>query len=82
VLYSNRDSQKRLKTRDVGVAPAATVDASTMHLASLNVDVLLHLIEFVNPVDRFNLVLSGILKGFENVDERIDLRQRYLNILL
>jgi hypothetical protein len=74
VLYSNRDSKKRLKTRDVDVAPAATVDASAMHLASLNVDVLLHLIEFVNPVDRYNLVLSGILKGFENLDERIDLR--------
>ena len=44
---------------------------------SLNFDVLLHLIKFVDPVDRFNLVLSGILKGFENVNEGIDLRQRY-----
>ena len=48
-----------------------------MDLSSLNVDVLLHLIKFVDPVDRFNLVLSGILKGFENVGEGIDLDKRY-----
>ena len=41
------------------------------------IDVLLYLIKFVNPVDRFNLVLSGILKGFENANEGIDLRKRY-----
>ena len=49
----------------------------TMNLSSVNVDVLLYLMGFVEPVDRFNLVLSGILKGFENVNEGIDLRQRY-----
>jgi len=43
----------------------------------VNVDVLLYLMGFVEPVDRFNLVLSGILKGFENANEGIDLRQRY-----
>ena len=43
----------------------------------MNVDVLLYLMGFVEPVDRFNLVLSGILKGFENVNEGMDLRQRY-----
>jgi hypothetical protein len=48
-----------------------------MDLSSLNVDVLLYLMKFVDPVDRFNLVLSGILKGFENVNEGIDLRERY-----
>ena len=48
-----------------------------MDLSSLNVDVLLYLMEFVKPVDRFNLVLSGILKGFENANEGIDLRERY-----
>jgi hypothetical protein len=48
-----------------------------MDLSSLNVDVLLYLIKFVKPVDRFNLVLSGALKGFENVHNGIDLRQRY-----
>jgi hypothetical protein len=53
-----------------------------MHLASLHIDILLHLIEFIAPVDRFNLALSGILKGFENVNKEIDLRRRYLNILL
>ena len=41
------------------------------------IDVLLYLIKFVNPVDRFNLVLSGILKGFENANEGIDLRKKY-----
>jgi hypothetical protein len=48
-----------------------------MHLASLNVDVLLHLMKFVDPFSRFNLALSGILRGFENANEGIDLRQRY-----
>jgi hypothetical protein len=33
--------------------------------------------KFVKPVDRFNLVLSGILRGFENVGEGIDLDNRY-----
>ncbi len=49
----------------------------TMDLSSLNVDVLLYLMEFVDPVDRFNLVLSGILRGFENANEGIDLNERY-----
>jgi hypothetical protein len=53
------------------------IQTSDMDLSSLNVDVLLHLIKFVDPVDRFNLVLSGILKGFENVNEGIDLDKRY-----
>jgi hypothetical protein len=33
--------------------------------------------KFVKPIDRFNLVLSGILKGFENVNKGIDLDKRY-----
>jgi hypothetical protein len=57
-------------------------DLPTMHLTSLNDDVLFHLIKFVDPVDRFNLLLSGILKGFENVNEGIDLRQRYSEYLI
>jgi hypothetical protein len=48
-----------------------------MDLSSLNDDVLLHLIKFIGPVDQFNLLLSGILKGFESVNEGINLRQRY-----
>jgi hypothetical protein len=48
-----------------------------MYLSSLNVDVLLYLVKFIDPEDRFNLVLSGILKGFENVNEGINLRKRY-----
>jgi hypothetical protein len=47
-----------------------------MNLASLNVDVLLYLIDFIDPVDRFNLVLSGILKGLENVNKGMDLKRR------
>jgi hypothetical protein len=48
-----------------------------MNLPSLNIDVLLYLMKFVKLVDRFNFVLSGTLKGFENVNEGIDLRKRY-----
>ena len=50
-----------------------------MYLASLNTDVLCHLMMFVRPVDRINLVFSGILKGFENVNKGIDidLQRRY-----
>jgi hypothetical protein len=48
-----------------------------MALSSLNVDVLLYLLKFVKPVDRFNLALSGILKGFENVNIGINLDERY-----
>ena len=48
-----------------------------MNFSSLNADVLLHLLKFVDPVDKFNLLLSGILKGFENANEGIDLRERY-----
>ena len=48
-----------------------------MKFSSLNVDVLLHLIKDLDPDDRFNLVLSGILKGFENANEGIDIRHRY-----
>ncbi len=48
-----------------------------MDLSSLNVDVLLYLMKLLDQDDRFNLILSGILKGFENVNEGIDLRQRY-----
>jgi hypothetical protein len=48
-----------------------------MNLSSLNADILLYLSKFVDPVDRFNLVVSGTLKGFENANEGIDLRKRY-----
>jgi hypothetical protein len=48
-----------------------------MDLSSLNADVLLYWMKFVDPEDRFNLALSGILKGFENVNKGIDLDQRY-----
>ena len=50
---------------------------TTMNFSSLNADVLLHLLKFVDPFDKFNLLLSGILKGFENANEGIDLRERY-----
>jgi hypothetical protein len=48
-----------------------------MNLSTLNADALLHLLKFVKPVDRFNLALSGILKGFENVHKGINLDKRY-----
>jgi hypothetical protein len=50
---------------------------SNTSLASLNVDVLLYLIKFIDPVDRLNLVFSGILKGFENVSREIGFQKRY-----
>jgi hypothetical protein len=50
---------------------------STMNLSSVNVDVLLYLMKFVHPDDRFNLALSGVLKGFENINRGIDLDKRY-----
>jgi hypothetical protein len=50
---------------------------STMILSSLNIDVLLHLIKFLDSDDRFNLALSGILQGLENLNKRIDLQKRY-----
>jgi hypothetical protein len=50
---------------------------TTMDLSSLNVDVLLYLVKFIDQEDRFNLVVSGVLKGFENANEGIDLRKRY-----
>ena len=49
----------------------------TMHLASLNADVLFHLMKFVDPDARFNLILSGILKGFENVSKVTNVEHRY-----
>jgi hypothetical protein len=58
------------------------IQSSTMDLSSLNVDVLLYLMGFVKPVDRFNLVLPGILKGFESVNEGMDLRRLYCNCIL
>jgi hypothetical protein len=54
---------------------------STMDFSSLNVDVLLYLMKYLDPDDRFNLVLSGILKGFENANDGIDLRERYSEYL-
>jgi len=48
-----------------------------MNLSTMPADVLLHLMEFIKPVDSFNLLLSGVLKGFENVNKGIDLQQRY-----
>ena len=58
------------------------VEVSTMDFSSLDVDVLLYLIKFLDPVDRFNLVISGILKGFENANEGIDLRERYSELFI
>jgi hypothetical protein len=48
-----------------------------MDLSLLNVDILLYLIKALDPVDRFNLALSGVLKGFENVIKEIYLDERY-----
>jgi hypothetical protein len=52
-----------------------------MYFSPSNIDVLLHLMKFVDPVDSFNLVLAGILKGFENVSKGMDFRERYSEYL-
>ena len=53
-----------------------------MDFSSLDVKVLLRLMKFLDPVDRLNLVISGILKGFENANEGIDLRERYSELFI
>ena len=53
------------------------VNVYIMNLSSLNVDVQLYLLKFVEAVDRFNLALSGILKGFENVNRGINIQNSY-----
>ena len=50
---------------------------SATHFSLLGIDVLLHLVKFVEPVDCINLLLSGILEGFENVYKGLDLQKRY-----
>jgi len=50
---------------------------SATHFSSLSVDVLLHLVKFVKPGDCINLLLSGVLEGFENVFKGIDCQKRY-----
>ena len=42
----------------------------------LNVDMLLYLLKFLDPVDQCNLVLSGVLEGFENSNQIADLTER------
>ena len=84
-LHCSVESWQRIgffrRTSSTGNIHSAIVDISIMNLSSLNVDVLLYLMKFVKPVDRFNLVLSGVLKGFENANEGIDLRERYSEFL-
>ena len=50
---------------------------SAMYFSLLSFDVLLHVVKFVEPVDCINLLLSGILEGFENVYQGIDRQKRY-----
>ena len=57
--------------------PLADYEASTMDISSFNVDVLLHLIDFIDPFDRLNFFFSGIPERFENVKEGLDLQERY-----
>jgi hypothetical protein len=84
-LHCSVESRQRIgflrRTSSTREIHSAIVYISTMNLSSLNVDVLLYLMKFVKPVDRFNLVLSGILKGFENANEGINLRERYSEFL-
>jgi hypothetical protein len=56
---------------------ALNIGISIMSLSTMHADVTLYLMKFIKPVDSFNLLISGILKGFENVTKEIDLQQRY-----
>jgi len=73
ICYSDDCRYKRPKIQ------SCNVHMSIMHLASLNVDILLYLMKFIDPVDRFNLVLSGILKRLENVNREMNPPKRYSN---
>ena len=37
----------------------------TMDFTSLNYDVILCILKWIHPVDRFNVILSGLLPGFQ-----------------
>jgi hypothetical protein len=76
ICYSDDCRYKRPKIQ------SCNVHMSIMHLASLNVDILLYLMKFIDPVDRFNLVLSGILKGLEKVNREMNPPKRYSNHFL
>ena len=76
ICYSDDCRYKRPKIQ------SCNVHMSIMHLASLKVDILLYLMKFIDPVDRFNLVLSGILKGLENVNREMNPPKRYSNHFL
>ncbi len=46
-------------------------------LQSLNADVLCHLMTYLEPVDRLNLVLSGVIMDFQVEGAEEFLRKRY-----
>jgi hypothetical protein len=46
-----------------------------MALSSLPVDVLLCIMKFLDPQDRFELVISGALPGFELLPQRFGITE-------
>ena len=49
----------------------------TMLITSLIPDVQLYLLNMIEPIDRFNFILSGALPGFQGLIDSIDTTQRY-----
>jgi hypothetical protein len=46
-----------------------------MSLSTLDVDSLLYLLTFLGPKDQGNLILSGVLEDFEDLDQIADFSQ-------
>jgi hypothetical protein len=61
---------------------AVNINIPIMNLSTMPADILLYLMKFMKPVDKFNLLLSGILKGFENVNLGIGSRIENCEIAL
>jgi hypothetical protein len=53
------------------------IPIARMNFTSLIPDVKLYILKIIHPVDRFNLVLSGVLPGFQAPIGSIDTTQRY-----
>jgi hypothetical protein len=51
-----------------------------MSLSTLDVDSLLYLMTFLDPTYQGNLVLSGVLEDFEDLDQIADFSQRSVSI--
>jgi hypothetical protein len=66
--YEEATTLSRVSSSLANTSCQADQSCNKMSLTSrVNVDVLLYLFKFLDSSDHFNLVLSGVLQGFENV---------------